>query len=325
VLPFVRSYLLTQVDDSAPLHRWAIDYYDARKKPYPWDIFEERDRELGEVQDYLELFHHHFEIGEYEQAFDVVYDGNETGKSINRFLSFRGFQQERITIYERLIDFWHGQIHWHHRVSLTCLGNIYRFLEDYQKAIDYHEKSLTIAEQMKDKHGEAKSLCNLGNAYEPLREYEKAINYYEQSLIIKQQINDKQGEAISLNGLGNVYRSLGECEKAISYYEQSLIIKRKINDKQGEAISLNELGNVYRSLGECEKAIDCYEKSLTIKRKIKDKRGEAYSLMNLGEALRDTQKPQAARDALTQARALFAEMKQLHYVEKCDNILRDLS
>ncbi|MDB9496896.1 tetratricopeptide repeat protein [Spirulina major CS-329] len=324
VLPFVRSYLLSQVDNSAPLHRWAIDYYDARKKPYPWDVFEERDRELAEVRDYLELFHHHCELGEYAQAFDVIYDGNETGQSINRFLDFRGFQQEKIVLHEQLINISCGKNHWYHRSSLTSLGNIYCFLGEYEKAIDQHEKSLAIAKQIRDKRGQGICLGNLGNAYKHLGEYEKAIEYHTEQLKITQEMEDKQGEAFSFCGLGNVYNSSRKYSEAIDYYEKFLLISQQIQNKRGEAMALNNLGEIDKARGKYETSIDYYEQSLAIKRQINYKHGIAHSLMNLGEALRDTDQIEAAREHLTQARTLFAEMKQLHNVEKCDNILRDL-
>jgi len=44
------------------------------------------------------------------------------------------------------------------------LGNTYRSLGDYQKAIDYHEKHLKIAKQIGDQAGEGNAYGNLGNA-----------------------------------------------------------------------------------------------------------------------------------------------------------------
>jgi tetratricopeptide (TPR) repeat protein len=444
ILPFVRSYLLAQVEDVAPLHRWAIAYYNARKKPYPWDVFEERDRELAEVQDYLELFHHHFELGDYEQAFDVIYHNDGGEGTVNQFLDFRGFQQERIALYERLVAVWRDRTHWRYTASLNSLGSAYRStsqyhqaikyydqglsiyseseksqgkaallgglgnanqsLGDYKKALHCHEKQLEIAQEINDKWGEGSSFGGLGNAYYSLGNLKKAINYYEKQLMIAQKTNNKWSEANSLGSLGNTHQSLGDYQKALSYYEKSLVIAqeikdessktsslgnlskihrilgnhakaidynrqqlviaqqtnnkqaegsalgdlgiiycsfgnpkkaieyhekhlsiaRKIKDKEGEASSLGNLGFAYRSLGNYDQAIDYHKRSLTIKRQIEDKQGEAISLFNLGLALRDTHQIEAARESITQARTLFAEMEQQHHVEKCDNILRDL-
>ncbi|WP_072621941.1 tetratricopeptide repeat protein [Spirulina major] len=309
VLPFVRSYLLAQVTDRAPLHRWAIAYYDARKKPYPWDIFEERDRELAEVQDYLELFHHHCELGEHEQAFDVIDHGASQRESVNDFLDLRGFQQERIALYEPLIEVWRDRTHWRYGASLTCLGIAHHSLGDYKKAIDYHKQSLAIARQIKDKQGEAASLGNLGVAHQSLGEVEKAIDYDQQCLLITRQIKDKRSEAASLGSLGDAYQSLGEVEKAINYHEQSLVITRQIKDKRGEANSLGNLGNAYQSLGEVKKAIDYHEQCLAIAQQIKDKQGEVNSLGSLGLAYKSLGEVKKAIGYYEQCLAITRQIK----------------
>ncbi|WP_211517543.1 tetratricopeptide repeat protein, partial [Geitlerinema sp. PCC 9228] len=46
-----------------------------------------------------------------------------------------------------------------------------------------------------DRSGEAKSLNNLGLAYQSLGQYQRAIEYHQQSLAIKQEIGDRSGEA----------------------------------------------------------------------------------------------------------------------------------
>ncbi|MEA5418020.1 tetratricopeptide repeat protein [Spirulina sp. CCNP1310] len=283
VLPFVRSYLLSQVDDLAPLHRWAVDYYDARKKPYPWDVFEaDRERELADVQAYLELFHHHFELGEYEQAFDLIYDGKSQRESVDDFLDLRGFQQERIALYEPLIEVWCDHIHLRYTLSLDYLGHAYDSLGNYTQSIKYQEFSLEIKRQTGNKLGEANSLSDLGNSYDSLGNYEKAIDYHKKSLLIARELNDERGESAALGNTGNAYYTLGKLHKAIDLHEQHLKLAQKIKDRQGEADALNNLGNNYYQLGELEKALDYWIQSLSIDRQLKNKQGESISIGNIG-------------------------------------------
>ncbi len=109
---------------------------------------------------------------------------------------------------------------------------------------------------VKDKEMKAAFLGNLGNAYRRLGQYDKAIDYYELALAISREIKDRQGEGNRLNGLGNAYFSLGQYDKAIEYYELALTISREIKDRQAEGIRLGGLGTVYYSLGQYEKALD---------------------------------------------------------------------
>ena len=54
------------------------------------------------------------------------------------------------------------------------------------------KNSLNIAEQIGDKAGEGRSYSNLGNCYNSLEQYDKAIQHHEKSLNIAEQIGDKR-------------------------------------------------------------------------------------------------------------------------------------
>ncbi len=67
-------------------------------------------------------------------------------------------------------------------------------------------------------------LCYLGIEYKDLGQVEKAIQYYEKALAIAQEIGDRRGEGNRMGNLGNAYSDLGQVEKAIQYYEKALAI-----------------------------------------------------------------------------------------------------
>ena len=66
------------------------------------------------------------------------------------------------------------------------LGNAYHSLGDFQQAIEYHEKDLSIAKDVGDRAGEGLAYCNLGNAYDSLGYFQRAIEYHEKDLSIGQ-------------------------------------------------------------------------------------------------------------------------------------------
>ncbi|WP_024968702.1 CHAT domain-containing protein, partial [Microcystis aeruginosa] len=178
--------------------------------------------------------------------------------------------------------------------SLGNLGNVYQSLGQYQKAIDDHQKSLDIAKKIGDQGSKARSLGNLGNAYQSLGQYQKAIDYHRDSLAMARDIGLRQEEGSSLNNLGVAHYFLGEYEKAINYLEQTLDIAKKIGDLKGEADSLGNLGSAYLSLGQYQKAIDYHQENRAIARKIGDLQGEANSLNNLGLAYQKINQPAEA-------------------------------
>lgn len=46
------------------------------------------------------------------------------------------------------------------------LGNVYQFLGDFHKAIEYHRKHLSIAKEVRNRAEEGRAYDNLGNAYQ---------------------------------------------------------------------------------------------------------------------------------------------------------------
>ena len=155
---------------------------------------------------------------------------------------------------------------------------------DFKKAIEYHERHLSIAREVGDRAGEGKSYGNLGNAYHSLGDFKKAIEYYQRHLSIARKVGDRAGEGQSYGNLGNAYHSLGDFEKAIEYHESDLSIAREVGDRAGEGRSYCNLGIAYDSLGDFKKAIEYHERHLSIAREVGDRAGEGKSYCNLGNA-----------------------------------------
>ncbi len=295
--PLVWEYAQYKAGDQRELHQKAIAYYLSIAQPDSWEI-------LNDVQPYLEIFYHCYQLTEYDNAFDIL-------RTIDNFLTRRGYYQtladyylELVTVYQQQEE----QTNWKYTASLTSLGNVSDSLGEYQKAIEFHQQSLAIFREIGDRGGEAKSYNNLGIVYRSLGEYQKAIEFCQQSLAIKREIGDRGGEAFSYNNLGTVYQYLGEYQKAIEFYQQSLAIKREIGDREGEASSYNNLGNVYYSLGEYQKAIEFYQQSLAITREIGDRRCEAYSYGNLGNVYQYLGEYQKAIEFYQQSLAITREI-----------------
>ena len=71
------------------------------------------------------------------------------------------------------------------------LGNAYYFLEDFSRAIEYHRQDLTIARQMGDKLGEAKSCGNIGSALKAMCQFDEAIACCRMQLDLARELGDK--------------------------------------------------------------------------------------------------------------------------------------
>ncbi|MBD1942704.1 tetratricopeptide repeat protein [Coleofasciculus sp. FACHB-712] len=294
--PFILAYVKQKAGDLTEAHQKAIAYYKENAKSEPWQT-------ISDIAEYLEVFYHCYQMGEYDDAFNTI-------RLCANFLRLRGYNTVRVELYGQLVKAWqqNNSESWKFAASLNNLGNAYYSLGQYQLAIDYLQQSLVIAREIGDRNGQAKSLGNLGNAYYSLGKYQLAIDYHQQSIAIKREIGDRNGEAKSLSNLGNAYYSLGKYQLAIDYHQQSIAIKREIGDRNGEASSLIGLGSASDSLGQYQLAIDYYQQSLAIKREIGDRTGEANSLIGLGNASDSLEQYPLAIDYYQQSLAIKREI-----------------
>ena len=164
------------------------------------------------------------------------------------------------------------------------LGNAFRNLGEYKKAIGFYEKGLEYSIAIGDKSEIAGNNENLGNAYFSLGEYGRAIKYYEKGLEINTAVGHKSGIASNNGNLGNAYRCLGEYKKAIEYCEKGLEISTAVRDKSKIASINGNLGSAYLSLREYIKAIEYCEKGLEISISIGHTSAIANNYGNLGSA-----------------------------------------
>src|ERR1017187_1981071 len=80
----------------------------------------------------------------------------------------------------------------------------------------------------------------------------KAMDYANQCLTLAQRINYPKGIANAYNAYGNINDDFGLYPTAIDYYKKSLKIREDIEDSVGIAISYNNIGCTSKNLGRSE-------------------------------------------------------------------------
>ena len=161
------------------------------------------------------------------------------------------------------------------KIACYFLGKCHQELKDYEKAIDYFERSkqadtkefeilIGIAETQRmsgDLQGALKSIEKLSKAYDgeaslhyqwancldDLGEYEDALAHYNRAL----EINPSHPD--TLFRLAYDFDLSGEDEKALEYYEKC------IEEVPLYTNAMINLGIIYEDNGEYEKAVSCYE------------------------------------------------------------------
>jgi tetratricopeptide (TPR) repeat protein len=152
---------------------------------------------------------------------------------------------------------------------LTLIGYSQRAVGQYDRAIEFHQQALDIAQTAADRACEIANLNHLSRIYASQKEYEKAIHYSQRALVLARQGGDRQGEANALTNLGYgevlLARQLDRLEPesyemAISYLEQGLALAEKLGDRQSQSLCYNSLGIAYVLLEQPQQAIPYLEK-----------------------------------------------------------------
>lgn len=167
-------------------------------------------------------------------------------------------------------------------VSNLRIGDVYLYKEDYEKAIAYYDKCIPVFESKNDKRYLKDAANDKAIAYYYRGNYEKALESYLLVLRIKEELGNKKELTETLIGIGNVYTNKTNFIEALKYYEQGLKISEELNNQEDIATCLNNIGNVYRQINDYPKALEYFIKSLTIKEELGNKSSLATSLMNIG-------------------------------------------
>ena len=192
------------------------------------------------------------------------------------------------------------------------LSMIYYKLGDFKKAIDLCERRLKIAKEQEDKTAEGCAYGNLGACYDSLGDFRNAIHYHELCLKSAKDRGDRPVEGRAFGNLGAAYNSLGDFTKAIDYNESCLKIAKEMKDRSEEGRAYGCLGVAYNSLGDLKKAIDYLELNLKVAKEVKDRYGEGRAYGNLGEAYRSLGDLKKAKDYFELSLKIAKEIEDRH-------------
>lgn len=136
------------------------------------------------------------------------------------------------------------------------IGNCYREMGEYDKAIETYNK---ILDKIKEDKGSfegdesaARALASIGETHIKQGDLEKASDYLKQAIEIF-----PQDEALAFN-VGEIYFNQREIDKAIEYYQMAT----KINEKWGPPY--RQMGYAYLNKGDYQAAVDSFKKFILV-------------------------------------------------------------
>lgn len=127
----------------------------------------------------------------------------------------------------------------------AAFGRICNTRSDYETALVYWEKALDYAVAAKDKEQEANIYMGIGVLYARQQKTIPAIEYFTEALSVYESIGDQKGCVIVMGNIASLHRAMGNNGKAIYYLEKAKIIAEETNDDIGKMQTYFELGAIY--------------------------------------------------------------------------------
>lgn len=182
------------------------------------------------------------------------------------------------------------------RNYLNLLGTTYRYLNEYERAIETFEQTLSILDPEKDERAIVGVNQNMATAYQSMGMKAEALERYMYAVEFSEDRKDTTTLIVSLNSLGNALNSYEDYEQAIYYIERSLDLAREKNYRLDELRGLTNLAISKLSLDMDDEALELYEEALALSKEVRPNTPPFQILFNIGNAhlkLKDAEKAKA--------------------------------
>ena len=148
------------------------------------------------------------------------------------------------------------------------LGRLSRESDDFVKAIEFHNRALSLAEERNDTNEIISCLNQIGTNYRRIGAYEDAATFHYKALRYSEQQCDTTPEVIlknkvtSLNGIGNIYLMLDNLDAAHTTFLSALEGEKQLSSDLGMAINYANIGSIFESKAMYDSARVYYEHSM---------------------------------------------------------------
>jgi CHAT domain-containing protein len=227
--------------------------------------------------------------------------------------------QKGIEKYQQSLPFWQAakEPAWE-ATTLYLIGYAYLSMRDKQKAFEFLNRSLPVAEASAKSDDEERKRLGIkvevmafnytGLAQVEFGDRRKALELFQQALAFARELNDQARELDTLNYLASTHQMMGDLRQALDYSNQARRIASAVGDRYKESTLLSNMCVIKSDLGEYRQAIEFCNQALAIRRELKSRVGEATVLNNIGAAYSGQGEYQQSLDFYLSAYAIHKEL-----------------
>lgn len=216
----------------------------------------------------------------------IVQDKLGLSDSYNRIGNVYYFQQQ----YEKALEFYEKSLAARKSSNdQTGIANIYNNMAtlysetgNNEKALELYNQALSISISQNDKFNTASYYSSIALTYEKMENSRKALEYFFKSLELTKELGKEDALARVYRSIGNIYSDISSWDMALNYFLDALEIYKKTNNQPGLSAMYNNIGIIYQNIKEKDKALLYFQKSLDIEISLKNESGQSSAYNNIG-------------------------------------------
>lgn len=172
----------------------------------------------------------------------------------------------------------------HDSVKIKLYGDIAweYMVNDFDKALEYGNKELALANKTKREADIAQAESDIGSVYNRKSIFDTALVHYYKALDIRKKLMQDIKVAGIYTNIATILNRQSRFEEALEINFKSLKLFEKVGDEAKQAITMGNIGSIYYDLEQNESAEKFYLKALVLARKSKQTVIEGNLLTNLG-------------------------------------------
>ncbi len=186
------------------------------------------------------------------------------------------FMQQSQDIYEKhhIMTADYGQL-------LHFVGSVFKRIKNYEQSLEYYERMIRLAKEIKDLSLEAEGLSLAADMYSQMENYAQEVEYLSKAVQIAEQQNDYASQIMYIVNLSHFYIYDDNSPKALSFLDKAVAIGKEHNINQFDFNINRYYGKIYGRLKQYDKAGEYLETALKIAETHEEKR-----LVKMCDALR---------------------------------------
>ena len=188
------------------------------------------------------------------------------------------------------------------------MGSAWFYLNDYEQAIEYYQKALSICEKIEDMNGVATNYYNISLVYgmQKTKTYDQLENLLK-ALSLWKQLGNPDYMARAYDLIIDLYQNVGEWQLARTYVEEALSIALETGNRQEEVLLYEKLSTIHFHMGNAQAREEYYQKALHIVEELNDSLSIARITANIAYKIH-SDRPETAIDLLRKSIVIYEKI-----------------